>query len=91
MGSIDTYRYLPITEPVVSILINTLLYRYFPSLSECTRRRMEMKEREKWRWRREYYTCIHILDSSSPGLNIVLCFVLRLVYVILLVREIFVC
>ncbi len=32
MGSIDTYRYLSITGPAVSILIDTSLYRYFPSL-----------------------------------------------------------
>ncbi len=32
MGSIDTYQYLSIIVPEVSILIATSLYRYFPSL-----------------------------------------------------------
>ncbi len=32
VGSIDTYWYLLITGTAVSILIDTLLYRYFPSL-----------------------------------------------------------
>ncbi len=49
MESIDTYHYVSITVPEVSILIDTSLYRYFPSLggTSCGYRNFKKKNWKK--------------------------------------------